>query len=187
MFTAKSAWFLRKQICAKIQKINRRRYPPTHKESDVAQRKMNGRNGLNAREAYEAGKEQGYQAVVYGEFEKDMDRDDIRSEAFEIEGNARQYADHPSYEIHSDAAWESYDRGVNVGITQGLRKRFPAVRKPRKKATRKPNKKPALKRTKRACTARGKALKRTGSPVAASRLAKFCPPPGRRRPSRTRS
>lgn len=38
-----------------------------------------------------------------------------------------------------------------------------------------------LKRTIRACSARGKALKRTGSKIAASRLAKFCPPPGRRR------
>lgn len=87
---------------------------------------------MNAREAYEAGKDQGYSAVIYGEFPKGMDREEIASEAWEIEENARQYADHPTYDIHSDAAWEAYDRGVNVGIKQGIAARFGAKRKARK-------------------------------------------------------
>ena len=79
---------------------------------------------MNAREAYAAGKHQGFSAVIYGEYGPDMDRDEIMSEAFEVESNSRQYADHPSYDIRSDAAWEAYGRGVSVGIKQGYASRF---------------------------------------------------------------
>lgn len=89
----------------------------------------NGRNGLNAKEAYDAGRDEGYNAAVYGEFEPGATRDDMASEAFEIESNARQYAGHPTYEIESDAAWEAYDRGVGVGIKKGLAERFGKPRK----------------------------------------------------------
>ena len=38
-------------------------------------------------------------------------------------------------------------------------------------------------RTKRACAQRARKLKRSGDPKAASRLARYCPPPGRRKPN----
>lgn len=56
------------------------------------------------------------------------------------------------------------------------------TREPVRRKAPKPNGR-RLKRTKRACSARGKALKRTGSPVAASRLAKLCPTHDRRKPN----
>lgn len=107
---------------------------------------------MNAKQAYEAGKHQGFSAVIYGEYGPDMDRDEIMGEAYEVEQNSRQYADHPSYDIRSDAAWEAYDRGVSVGIKQGYASRFGKKRakkvgNPGRKRTRpKARKAPARKR-----------------------------------------
>lgn len=102
---------------------------PTAKKATKRKAAKNGRNGLNAREAYDAGRDEGYNAAVYGEFEPGASRDDMMSEAYEIESNARQYAGHPTYEIESDAAWDAYERGVGVGIKKGLAERFPTPRK----------------------------------------------------------
>ena len=101
---------------------------------------------MNAREAYAAGTHQGFSAVIYGEFEKGMNRDEIEGEAFEAEANSRQFADHPSYEIKTDAAWEAYDRGVSVGIKQGYAARF--GKKRAKKAVKNPSrrKRPSARR-----------------------------------------
>lgn len=103
---------------------------------------------MNARDAYNAGKDQGYSAVIYGEFPEGMDREEIASEAWEIEQNARQYADHPSYDIRSDAAWEAYDRGVGVGIKQGISARFGAKR-PTRKTSRNPRRRTTRRRSRR--------------------------------------
>jgi hypothetical protein len=74
--------------------------------------------------------------------------------------------------------WPEDDDGASVtvhGVNYRLDEPSPG------RGHRKDNGRTRLKRTARACSARGKALKRSGSKVAASRLAKLCPPPGRRR------
>lgn len=85
---------------------------------------------MTKKEAYEAGRDIGYEIAMDADFDDDMTFDEMESEAYEIEENARQFSpwEFLAHDINSsrypDELWEEYDRGVSVGVRKGLRKRF---------------------------------------------------------------
>lgn len=89
------------------------------------------RPGTKARAAFDAGCWEGYEAYQNVDVQDDEDRAEAAAEA---ESNARQYADHPTYELRSDAEWEAYEDGVSAGIDAARREDERSQKPPRNAA-----------------------------------------------------
>ena len=87
------------------------------------------------KQAYAEGFDRGYEAATMCEIPADAKpvdlRDALREEAFEAEGNSRQYSpfeflahDLNENENRSDGLWEAYDDGVASGIKKGVTERL---------------------------------------------------------------
>lgn len=72
---------------------------------------------------YQEGYHQGWWVTVevYKEW---MDEDELMTEAYLSEENARQYAGHPTYDLKGNMAWEAYQKGVDDGVADAVYELF---------------------------------------------------------------